>query len=55
MTDKLKELKNLATPTAGQAPTQADVKKMQDLANQIEAIALGPVDTEGNIQKKNAL
>ena len=55
MIARLKELRTLATPAPGQTLTIDDVKKMQELSNQLMAIALGPVDSEGNILKKNAL
>ncbi len=48
LTAKLKDLLTLTTSTAGQ-PSEADVKKMRDLANEIEAVALGPVDSDGKI------
>jgi len=55
MIARLKELRTLATPAPGQTLTIDDVKKMQELSNQLMAIALGPVDSEGNILKKTAL
>lgn len=55
MIARLKELRTLATPSPGQTLTIDDVKKMQELSNQLMAIALGPVDSEGNILKKTAL
>ena len=48
---KLKDLRTLAASTEGRAPKEDEVKKMTELANQIEAIALGPVDGEGKISK----
>lgn len=51
---KLKELRLLASPADGKPPTEDQVEKMRDLANQIEAIALGPVDEEGRIGKQPA-
>jgi len=51
ITAKLKDLLTLTTFTAGQ-PSEADVKKMRDLANEIEAVALGPVDSDGKILPK---
>jgi hypothetical protein len=48
---KLKELRLLASPADGKPPAPEQVRKMRDLANQIEAIALGPVDEEGRIGK----
>jgi hypothetical protein len=55
MIARMKELRTLATPASGQTLTIDDVKKMQELSNQLMAIALGPVDSEGNILKKTAL
>lgn len=51
ITAKLKELRAIATETQGRAPTQEEIQKMTELANGIEAVALGPVDAEGNIVK----
>ena len=48
---KLKDLRTLAIATEGRAPKEDEVKKMCDLANQIESIALGPVDADGKIAK----
>jgi hypothetical protein len=48
-TSKIKSLRDLATEAQGRAPTEAEVKTMRDLANSIEAIALGPVDSDGKI------
>jgi CheY-like chemotaxis protein len=45
----VKDLRDLAAEAAGRAPTEAEVKKMRDLANLIEGVALGPVDADGNI------
>jgi hypothetical protein len=49
---KLKELRLLATQAETGVLSEADIKKMADLADQAEAIAIGPVDTEGKILKK---
>jgi hypothetical protein len=49
---KLKELRLLATNAETGVLSEADVKKMAALADQAEAIAIGPVDTEGKILKK---
>jgi hypothetical protein len=49
LTAKLKELRTLATGPDGKVPSETEVKKMRDVANQLEEIALGPVDGEGNI------
>ena len=48
-TSKINSLRDLAAEAAGRAPTEAEVKKMRDLANSIEAVALGPVDSDGKI------
>lgn len=53
MIAKLKELQAIGLGAPNGVPTDADVKKMRDLANEIEAIALGPVDSEGRIVRKN--
>ncbi|HVQ21108.1 MAG TPA: hypothetical protein VMS23_08690, partial [Terrimicrobiaceae bacterium] len=45
----VKDLRDLAAEAGGRAPTEAEVKKMRDLANLIEGVALGPVDADGNI------
>jgi len=50
LTAKLKDLLAVTTAAAGN-PGEAEVKKMRDLANEIEAVALGPVDSEGKILK----
>jgi len=46
---KIKSLRDLAAQAEGRAPTEAEVQKMRDLANSIEAVALGPVDSDGKI------
>jgi hypothetical protein len=48
-TSKIKSLRDLAAEAQGRTPTEAEVKTMRDLANSIEAIALGPVDSNGKI------
>lgn len=48
---KLKDLRTIARAAEGRAPKEDEVKKMSELANQIESIALGPVDDEGKISK----
>lgn len=50
---KLKELRLLATNAETGVLTEAEVKKMSDLANEAEAIALGPVDSDGKIITKS--
>lgn len=54
LTGKLKELRTLATGPDGKVPNDADVKKMRDISNQLEDIALGPVDSEGKILPKES-
>lgn len=49
---KLKELTAVATGAKDQTPTEAEVKKMRDIVNEMEAIVLGPVDADGKIVKK---
>ena len=46
---RIKSLRDLAAEAQGRPPTEADVKKMRDLANAIESVALGPVDSDGKI------
>jgi len=52
LNSKLKGLVNLATSAQNQTPTEEEVKKMRDLANEMEAIVLGTVDGEGKIITK---
>jgi hypothetical protein len=49
ITSGIKNLRDLAAEAQGQAPTESQVKKMRDLANNIESVALGPVDDDGRI------
>jgi hypothetical protein len=49
LTSKIKGLRDLAAEAEGRAPTESEVKKMRDLVNSIESIALGPVDSDGKI------
>jgi hypothetical protein len=49
LTSRIKNLRDLATEAQGRPPSEAQVKKMRDLANSIEAVALGPVDSDGKI------
>jgi hypothetical protein len=49
ITSRIKNLRELAAGTSGRAPTESEVNKMRDLANSIESVALGPVDTDGKI------
>ncbi|HEY5742685.1 MAG TPA: hypothetical protein VIS99_09100 [Terrimicrobiaceae bacterium] len=49
LTSLIKNLRELAAESKGRAPTESEVKKMRDLANHVEAIALGPVDSDGKI------
>jgi hypothetical protein len=46
---RIKSLRDLAAEAEGRTPTEIEVKKMRDLANSIESIALGPVDSDGKI------
>ena len=41
ITSRVKSLRDLAAEAEGRAPTEAEVKKMRDLANSIESVALG--------------
>jgi hypothetical protein len=49
LTSRIKTLRDLAGEGQGRAPSEAEVKKMRDLANSIESVALGPVDSDGKI------
>jgi hypothetical protein len=49
ITSQIKSLRDLAAEAQGRPPTEADVKKMRDLANAAESVALGPVDSDGKI------
>jgi hypothetical protein len=51
---KLKELRRLATAAEGTVPTEAEIEKMSTLANEIQAVVLSPVDSEGNLRKNPA-
>ena len=46
---KIKSLRDLAAQAEGRAPTEAEVRKMRDLADSIEAVALAQVDSDGKI------
>lgn len=50
---KLKELRLLATHAETGVLSEADIKKMSELADQAEAIAIGPVDSDGKIITKS--
>jgi hypothetical protein len=54
ITSQIKTLRDLAAEGQGHPPTEAEVKKMRDLANRIEAVALGPVDSDGKILSSSA-
>jgi hypothetical protein len=54
ITSKTKALRDLAGEAQGRSPTEAEVKKMRDLANSIESVALGPVDSDGKILSSSA-
>jgi hypothetical protein len=49
ITSQIKSLRDLAAEAHGRPPTEAEVKKMRDLANATESVALGPVDSDGKI------
>jgi N-acyl-D-aspartate/D-glutamate deacylase len=49
LTSRIKALRELAAEADGRAPTEAEVTKMRDLANSIEAVAFGSVDSDGKI------
>lgn len=49
LTAKLTELLALVSSTSDRAPNVEEVGRMRDLANAMEAVALAPVDSEGNI------
>ena len=49
LTSQIKSLRDLAAEAQGRPPTEAEVKKMRDLANATESVALGPVDSDGKI------
>jgi hypothetical protein len=49
MTSRIKSLRDLAAEAQGRPPTETEVTKMRDLANAIESVALGPVDSDGKI------
>lgn len=49
LTSWIKNLRDLAAEAEGRAPTEAEVTKMRDLANSIEAVAFGSVDSDGKI------
>jgi len=46
---KLQALREISASTTGRSPSEAEVKQMRDLANQMEAITIGPVDPDGRI------
>jgi hypothetical protein len=54
ITSKIKTLRDLAAEAQGRAPTESEVKKMRELADGIESIALGPVDNDGRILSSSA-
>lgn len=49
---KLQALREIAASTTGRPPSDSEVKQMRDLANQMEAITIGPVDDDGRIAPK---
>jgi hypothetical protein len=46
---KVKGIRDIAADAQGQVPSEAEVATMRDLANGLEAVALGPVDSDGKI------
>lgn len=54
ITSRIKSLRDLAAETQGRTPTESEVKKMRDLVNSIESVALGPVDNDGRIISSSA-
>ena len=54
ITSKIKTLRDLAAEAHDRAPTESEVKKMRELADGIESIALGPVDNDGRILSPSA-
>jgi hypothetical protein len=53
LTANIKSVRDLAANAEGRAPTEDEVKKMRDLANDIEAVALSPVDSDGKIMSSS--
>jgi len=51
---KLQELRFIADEAKGEAPSKEEVKRMRDVANQLETITLTPVDAEGHFLTKPA-
>jgi hypothetical protein len=49
---RVKDIRAVALTAEGRPPTQEEVNTFRDLANDLEAIALGPVDAEGRILSK---
>jgi hypothetical protein len=49
ITSKIKSIRDIAAGAEGQVPSEAEVVAMRDLANSIEAVALGRVDSDGKI------
>ena len=45
----IKSVRDLAADAEGRVLTEDEVKKMRDRANASEAVALGPVDSDGKI------
>ena len=46
---KVKGIRDIAAGAQGQVPSESEVATMRDLANGLEAVALGPVDSDGKI------
>lgn len=51
LTERLKEIRELADSAQGQPLTQEQVAKIRDLSNDAEAAAVAKVDEEGNFEK----
>lgn len=51
LTDRLKEIRDLADSAQGQPLTPEQVAKIRDLSNDAEAAAVAKVDEEGNFEK----
>lgn len=52
MIAKIKELQAIGLGAVNGVPSESEVKRMRDIANEIEGIALGPVDGEGRIIRR---
>jgi len=50
---KLTDLRTLASAADGRAPTEEEVKKMREVADDIEIITMSSIDAEGHIFRKS--